>query len=344
MAENKTVITSNNAYEFASSMYFGSAESLKKQNFKFNLLASPLKAVGLICGIIPILSICIAGMWMIPKGMVDIAAFLSIFYLCKSAMPKQLHYVNLITSAIKVYPAIKRICAFWGSETYTSEVLRISEKENFNVRLVDVWYRYPQADNWTIRGISLEIPRGAKVAFCGKSGSGKSTTLKLISGLISAQTGRVCAEEAVISTQFPFLFTDSIRNNICCYDEDISGDELGRICRISGVSNFLSDFELGSSTPVLNNGNNLSGGQKQRISIARALYARSSILLFDEPCSALDAKTAELVIQNITELLPDTTVVMVLHQPELLKYFDYVYEFEEGRIVKHRKNPEMTYD
>lgn len=94
----------------------------------------------------------------------------------------------------------------------------------------------------------------------------------------------------------------------------------------------------------MNNGNNLSGGQKQRISIARALYARSSILLFDEPCSALDAKTAELVIQNITELLPDTTVVMVLHQPELIKYFDYVYEFEEGRIVKHRKNPEMTYD
>ena len=164
--------------------------------------------------------------------------------------------------------------------------------------------------------------------------------MKLIAGLISAQAGEIYANHTVISTQFPFLFTESILANICCFNHDnISCEFIEQVCQISGIQSFLSKLEKGIHTPILNNGSNLSGGQKQRISVARALYSRSSILLFDEPCSAQDMKTAELLIRNIIEFSRNTTVIMVLHQPELLKYFDEIYEFDGGKIIHYRKNP-----
>lgn len=336
---NKTIVNSNNAYAFADSIYMDSAKQLKKENFRFSMLTSPLKVVGIICGITPLLSICIAGIWMIPSKSVDAATFLSIFYLCRSVMPKQLHYVDLITAAIKVYPAIRRLSDFWNCEKYTSGITNLTEGKDYSIKLTDVWYRYPQSEIWTIKGVSLEIPQGSKVAFCGSSGSGKSTVLKLIAGLISAQAGEIYANHAVISAQFPFLFTDSILANICCFTPDnIDCEFIEQACQLSGIQNFLPKLEQGIHTPILNNGSNLSGGQKQRISVARALCTRSSILLFDEPCSALDMKTAEFLIRNVIEFSPNTTVIMVLHQPELLKYFDEIYEFDGGKIIHHRKN------
>lgn len=77
---------------------------------------------------------------------------------------KTLHYVDLITAAIKVFPAIRRLSDFWDFEKYTPEITNPGDKD-YSIKLTDVWYRYPQSDNWNIKGISLEIRQGAKVAF-----------------------------------------------------------------------------------------------------------------------------------------------------------------------------------
>ena len=185
------------------------------------------------------------------------------------------------------------------------------------IRLDNVYYRYPKAKEDSLRGITLEIPQGACVGFVGKSGSGKSTLVNIVSGLLQPTQGNLLVDEQEMTPELlsayrrkigyvpqnPYLMPGTVTANITFSEWGRSPDEerLRRACRQAGIDFLGKNFEdlqrgLGEG------GAGLSGGQAQRVTIARALYAEPSVLIFDEATSSLDHLTEEGIQRTISAL------------------------------------------
>lgn len=359
--ENRLTVKTYDSYEFMEGLCQQVGADYVRANMSLNLRSMPIKIIGILCGIAPILSLCLAGLFLVPLGFVKIGSFMTVYYLCDKILPQQLHYVDLFVNGVKIKVTAQRIMELWeepvmehislqeGITKIETDFLQVdvtNEREKFSkgdrnslrqqedIVLENVSYRYPDTKEWAVRDLSLHIPKGKKVAFIGKSGCGKSTVIKLISGLLAPQEGTILVPENRLTGQFPNFFSGTIEENICCFTNG-NEEEIKRACKNAGVDGFLSDLKDGLHTVLKNNGANLSGGQRQRIALARTLYSNAPVLLFDESVSALDAENAWTVIQNMIEEYRESTVIMVLHQPEFLPLMDEIYLFDEGEILAH---------
>ena len=357
--ENRLTVKTYDSYEFMEGLCQQVGADYVGANMSLNLRSMPIKIIGILCGIAPILSLCLAGLFLVPLGFVKIGSFMTVYYLCDKILPQQLHYVDLFVNGVKIKVTAQRIMELWEepvmehislqegiTKTDFLQVDVTNEREKFSkgdrnslrqqedIVLENVSYRYPDTKEWAVKDLSLRIPKGKKVAFIGKSGCGKSTVIKLISGLLAPQEGTILVPENRLTGQFPNFFSGTIEENICCFTNG-NEEEIKRACKNAGVDGFLSDLKDGLHTVLKNNGANLSGGQRQRIALARTLYSNAPVLLFDESVSALDAKNAWTVIQNMIEEYRESTVITVLHQPEFLPLMDEIYLFDEGEILAH---------
>lgn len=208
-----------------------------------------------------------------------------------------------------------------------------------SIMLRGLSYTYPSAKQEALSHLSLDLPKNSKTAIIGKTGSGKSTLLKLILGRLHGYQGEILldgvdARDMDIKSyrqlfrvvpQDPFLFTDSILNNICFYAQNCPNEELPSVLKRS----LLEDVVLGEGgiERLISDKSRVSGGEKQRIVLARALMAgvKGKILVLDEPSANLDHKSARAIIENITSM-EDVTVLLVTHEydPEILARFDRV--------------------
>ena len=362
--ENRLTVKTYDSYEFMEGLCQQVGEDYVHANMSLNLRSMPIKIIGILCGIAPILSLCLAGLFLVPLGFVKIGSFMTVYYLCDRILPQQLHYVDLFVNGVKIKVTAQRIrklweepvieqisgqegrmktkTGFWKAETANKDEKLIkrslrdlgSLRQQEDIVLENVSYRYPDTKEWAVRELSLHIPKGKKVAFIGKSGCGKSTVIKLISGLLVPQEGTILVPENRLTGQFPNFFSGTIEENICCFT-DGNEEEIKKACKNAGVDGFLSELKDGLHTVLKDNGANLSGGQRQRIALARTLYSNTPVLLFDESVSALDANNSWNVIQNMIEQYPESTVIMVLHQPEFLPLMDEIYLFDDGKLLAH---------
>lgn len=362
--ENRLTVKTYDSYEFMEGLCQQVGEDYVHANISLNIRSMPIKIIGILCGIAPILSLCLAGLFLVPLGFVKIGSFMTVYYLCDRILPQQLHYVDLFVNGVKIKVTAQRIrklweepvieqisgqegrmktkTGFWKADTANKDEKLIkrslrdlgSLRQQEDIVLENVSYRYPDTKDWAVRELSLHIPKGKKVAFIGKSGCGKSTVIKLISGLLAPQEGTILVPENRLTGQFPNFFSGTIEENICCFTNR-NEEEIKKACKNAGVYGFLSDLKDGLHTVLKDNGANLSGGQRQRIALARTLYSNAPVLLFDESVSALDAENAWTVIQNMIEEYSESTVIMVLHQPEFLPLMDEIYLFDEGEILAH---------
>lgn len=319
--------------------YWKQQESLYiKANIRMGLRTVPLHMIGLLWGIFPILCLGLAGLWLIPKELVDVGAFMTIFYLCQNILPDQLHYTDLWTEAAQARPSRQWLFDFFGE---TGQTAASHEKDNQEKTAVEqVWYRYPGNEKWVLADVSLQIEAGKKIAIVGASGSGKSTLMKLMAGLLYPQKGEIRGPQAVYGDQFPFLFTDTIQQNIL-YSCDKKDDFFEQVCEDMQLNEFVSEQEAGYETLITENGDMLSGGQRQRIALARALNSRRKILLLDEAFSALDPELAKRIMKRLVEKYPETTMVFGLHQKELLPFMDEIYMLSNGKLLDHGNYAEL---
>jgi len=195
--------------------------------------------------------------------------------------------------------------------------------------------------------ISFEIKKGARVAFVGGSGSGKSTVLKLLLGLYAPQQGKlsVMGEDiAAVSLkslrdtfayvpQDSFLFPETIAQNITGESTVSDKAKLEKACNDAGILTFIESLPDGYDAILNESAENVSGGQKQRIALARAFYRDAPIVLFDEATSALDPQTEAAVLQSFNTLAKDKTVVMVAHRPKAVDFCDYIIVMDNGKIA-----------
>ena len=135
-------------------------------------------------------------------------------------------------------------------------------------------------------------------------------------------------------SQFPYIFPDTIKNNILFYEKDIVSDErLKEVCKLVGLDKFIEELPNGYDTFIGEAGNELSGGQAQRIAIARALISNREIIILDEPTSHLDIETEFEIKEKLLQLFENRTVIIATHRLHWLNNMDYIVNLENGMIA-----------
>jgi len=216
-----------------------------------------------------------------------------------------------------------------------------------DLRFENVTFGYDPARP-ILRDVTLHIPAGQRVALLGESGAGKSTLLALVTRTFDPQHGRVTLdghdlrdltlrslrENAAVMAQDTFLFHDTVLNNVRYARPDATDAEVDAALRAAHAHTFVHALPEGLQTVVGERGVRLSGGQRQRLSIARTLLARPSLLLLDEPTSAVDAESETQVVAALDELTRGRTALIVTHRPSLARTADRVIVLAGGRIVE----------
>ncbi|MDO8685534.1 MAG: ABC transporter ATP-binding protein [Clostridiales bacterium] len=207
------------------------------------------------------------------------------------------------------------------------------------IHIEDVTFAY--SENKVLREINLTVKTGDRIGIVGSSGGGKSTLLKLLSGLYAPQVGRVEVEgthkpveirrHVAMVMQSAMLFPASIRENITC-GHPMNEMIIQQACEAAQLSEWISTLPDGINTFVGERGGKVSGGQAQRIAIARAIAKQAPVVLLDEATSALDGDTGCAVLLALSHLTKGKTVVSVTHRPETLTDCNNIYRLEGGRL------------
>jgi ABC-type multidrug transport system fused ATPase/permease subunit len=209
--------------------------------------------------------------------------------------------------------------------------------------------------------VNFKFRKGEKIALVGESGSGKSTMLTLLRGLYSPDSGKIyCNGEEIdhgfsrlgkhvtLISQEPEIFNDTIKNNITMNIRVLKNDFF-EVVDMAELRKVINKLDKGIDTNVMEKGVSLSGGEKQRLSLARGLLAakKSEIVLLDEPTSSVDSENEMKIHDNIFSKFKDKTIISSIHRLHLLDRFDYIYLFENGKIVAEgnlidiKKNPKF---
>lgn len=247
-------------------------------------------------------------------------------------------YYSMLSDAIKKVsnadadlqsqmPYTDRLMESLNSQT-SIKIDGIVPDDTQTIELKDVSFRYPNTENPVLTNFSLSIKKGERVAITGKSGSGKSTILKLITGMISPTEGSVCfsgvdLKEINISAmhskmgfvmQENILFHTTIRENLLYGKRNATEDELLDACKKACIYDFILELPEGLDTLIGERGIKLSGGQRQRIVLARLFLQHVDIFIFDEATSALDQYSENIIQDAIRNIAKEKTILVVAHR------------------------------
>ncbi|MBT3547996.1 MAG: ABC transporter ATP-binding protein [Flavobacterium sp.] len=217
-----------------------------------------------------------------------------------------------------------------------------------NIEFKNVSLTYDDTNITALKNISFSIKKGETLAILGKTGSGKSSIVNLISRLYDVENGIISIDTIPIKEinlidlrkgigfvpQDPFLFSDSIFNNIKFGYEKASKEEIITATKNAVVHQNIVDFKNGYQTLLGERGVTLSGGQKQRVSIARAIVKNPQILIFDDCLSAVDTETEEKILANLEKVSKDKTTFIISHRVSSAKNADKIIILDEGEIIQ----------
>jgi ATP-binding cassette subfamily B protein len=203
------------------------------------------------------------------------------------------------------------------------------------------------SENKIFDNLSFKVEPNTTVAFVGKSGSGKSTILNLMSKMYVADAGKVLIDGVDINdfdketlrrtislvNQFPYIFDMTIKENLLLAKADATDEEILDSIKKASLDVFVNSLPKGIETKVGESGIKLSGGQKQRLAIARAMLRKSNIIIFDESTSSLDNFAQEEVKKSIDMMKGKSTIVIVAHRLSTIKNVDKIFFLSEGKIV-----------
>ena len=234
-------------------------------------------------------------------------------------------------------------------EKYRSESLKFEE-----LFLKNICFNYSSEEKFIINDLNLKIKRGERIGIVGVTGSGKTTLIDLLIGLLIPKSGSIFINGKDINKkgnkshlnkwrtsvanvpQNIFLTDSTFAENIAfgCPVEQIDMSRVRKCAKMANISKFIENKQLKYKSNIGEGGIKLSGGQKQRIAIARALYKNSELLIFDEATSALDNKTELNLVETLRGIDKQKTILIIAHRLSTLKYCDRVLELKDGKIIE----------
>ena len=232
--------------------------------------------------------------------------------------------------------------------------IRLPEDKT-SIEFKNVSFKYPGEEDYALKNISFKLENGKSLALVGKTGSSKSTILKLIFREYLPNEGEVLIDNHPIENirindlsektgyvpQDNFLFSESLRENIAfSYEKDYDVDEVYEAAKKSGVYNDIMDFKNDFDTVIGERGVTLSGGQKQRVSIARALIKKPSLLVLDDSLSAVDTNTEKSILDALDKI--HATEVIIAHRISTIKSCDEIIFLEAGHIKERGTHDELV--
>ncbi len=263
----------------------------------------------------------------------------------------QLIYANFIAMR-SVIPSLDLICYEFENlpEIKKSKIENLNIEIEKDITIQNLSYTYPFSKTKIIKKLDMKIPARQTVGIIGKSGSGKTTTIDLILGLLKPSEGEIYVDNFLIDEnnveswqsnvgyvpQQTFLIDDTISSNIAfgVKKEKIDFSQVKKVAMIANLDSFITnELENGYSTIIGERGIRLSGGQRQRIGIARALYSNPNLLVLDEATNALDKKTEKVVLDALKKLKNKITIIIISHHLSTLRDTDKIFVMEQG-IVK----------
>ncbi len=239
----------------------------------------------------------------------------------------------------------------YAAETYQKSIdvekLVIKDK----IELKNITYKYPNTDVLIFDNADMEIPIGKSVGIVGTSGSGKTTVVDILLGLLRLQSGEILADGTEVREHYQewlknigyipqsiFMVDASIRKNVAFgyADEEIDDEKVWEALAEAQLDEFVKGLPEGLDTSIGERGIRISGGQRQRIGIARALFEDPEVLVLDEATSALDNDTEAAIMESINRLHGRKTLIIIAHRLQTIEKCDMVYRIENGKAVLQR--------
>lgn len=239
----------------------------------------------------------------------------------------------------------------YDAETYRQKIdvqkLEIKDK----IEMKHITYKYPNTDVFIFDDADMEIPIGKSVGIVGTSGSGKTTVVDILLGLLRLQSGEILADGVEVQEHYKewlknigyipqsiFMIDSTIRRNVAFgyADEDIDDAKVWQALKEAQLDEFVRGLPDGLDTSIGERGIRLSGGQRQRIGIARALFEDPELLVLDEATSALDNDTEAAIMESINRLHGKKTLIIIAHRLQTIEKCDMVYRIENGKAARER--------
>jgi len=307
-----------------------------------------------------------------PRALIEVSCILSIVFFAYFAINEHGNASTIIPTIGVLVVGLQRLIPL-GQQIYHGWTKYNGEKKAFNdvidlisenlenqtnnakelifnekIEFIDVTYKYEKHGSKVLTNLNFKIKKGARIGIIGSTGSGKSTLVDLLVGLLTPTSGKILIDDIQLTQEYLqswrekisyvsqdiYLLDNTFFINVAFGEnkESIDEERVQWACKKAQISNFIDDCADGYKTLIGENGVYLSGGQKQRIAIARALYKNSSILVFDEATSALDNKTEKSIVAAINNLDSEITTISIAHRLSTIENCDWVYRINDGSI------------
>ena len=321
-------------------------------------------------------AVLLLGVYLMDKGLLTLASFMIVYANRNSLWNVVYNAGNLANTFVNIKVCHKRMFSLFDEDEFVTEHFGTVSAKNLtgeiefrNVGFTFREYEYVDvsadankknkkkknvkrekklvSENKIFDNLSFKIHPNTTVAFVGKSGSGKSTILNLISKMYEADSGEVLIDgidikdldkETLRSTislvnQFPYIFDMTIKENLLLSKANATDEEIWEAIKKASLEEFVKSLPKGIDTRVGESGIKLSGGQKQRLAIARALLRNSNIIIFDESTSSLDNFAQGEIKKSIDGLKGKSTIVIVAHRLSTIRDADKIFFLDEGKII-----------
>lgn len=343
------IIKAHNIEDTIQSDFQNLSTESKQKNMKLSFLNSlfgPLMIF--LIGLSSLIVICVGGIMYI-NGSITHIGIIAEFILYVSMLTWPVASLGWISSMVQEAEASqKRINEFLKETPEIQNKVEKAIEISGNIEFKNVSFTYDDTHIQALKNISFKVNKGETLAILGKTGSGKSTILALISRLYDIDKGELLIDGTPINQvhldslrnsvavvpQDAFLFSDTIKNNIKFGKEDATDQEIIEVAQKAVVHHNIEGFKLGYDTVLGERGITLSGGQKQRVSIARALIKDAPILLLDDSLSAVDTETEEAILRHLDVETQHKTTLIVSHRVSAARNADKIIVLDEGEIIQ----------